>query len=447
MKYLKICSFAVLSLLLFAPAAMADIECRLQPNLDSIRAESKMEKIEDVEMRCEWGANDLLPGTVRAGNTAYVAGSTFDLVVRLSARPIDDDKMKVMLKMGGDDPRTVADESVAVAPATTAGWTEAGEISGPNIRWDDVPFPIHDGSTNDSGWDQANADSGTFMITGIYVDATGGSGSVTATADMAADGLSTDTNPTLNVPSERVTIAGIDQAMTLELSSDVKVMKVNSCVATKFNIDVDLGEGFRTAWTDIDHIRFMVSSGTITGPATAGVLTRDSASGDMVTYRVDPTNLRDSQDNVTLTIDPEPGNEGDDITVSVMFVPTHQSKAKFVTSATITVGMYVACEGDTLLFPFITSRSGFDTGIAITNTSKLDGNCGLMWDGAEATDLKKVSSMDQITFTLSNENPDFQGYLMLKCEFSGAHAYAWIVDTIHGSGAQGYLARRSPDYN
>ena len=45
MKYLKISSLLVLSLLLFVPAALADVECELRPNSQRIRMESENEEL------------------------------------------------------------------------------------------------------------------------------------------------------------------------------------------------------------------------------------------------------------------------------------------------------------------------------------------------------------------------------------------------------------------
>ena len=53
MKYLKISSLLVLSLLLFAPAAMADVECELRPSSQRIRMESQHEKLAVLTVRCE----------------------------------------------------------------------------------------------------------------------------------------------------------------------------------------------------------------------------------------------------------------------------------------------------------------------------------------------------------------------------------------------------------
>ena len=119
----------------------------------------------------------------------------------------------------------------------------------------------------------------------------------------------------------------------------------------------------------------------------------------------------------------------------------------------------------TLLFPFVTNRSGFDTGIAVSNTSydwkgtpKQRGLCmvhylGQIGDDAGMPDTATstiIEGGEQMTFTLSAGNPvwnidatpDFQGFLVIMCEFQFAHGYAFVTDG--GAGiptlAQGYLA-------
>ena len=59
----------------------------------------------------------------------------------------------------------------------------------------------------------------------------------------------------------------------------------------------------------------------------------------------------------------------------------------------------------TLLFPFVTNKSGFDTGIAITNTSSDAGSCTITHYGADAPDpwdSAEVEAKRQTTFTLSS---------------------------------------------
>ena len=40
----------------------------------------------------------------------------------------------------------------------------------------------------------------------------------------------------------------------------------------------------------------------------------------------------------------------------------------------------------TLLFPFVTNQLGFDTGLAITNTSEGSGSCTISYSGPDAPD-------------------------------------------------------------
>ena len=60
MKFLKISSLLVLSLLLFAPAALADVECELRPNSQRIRVESENEMLGAIRVRCTWEEDDIV---------------------------------------------------------------------------------------------------------------------------------------------------------------------------------------------------------------------------------------------------------------------------------------------------------------------------------------------------------------------------------------------------
>jgi len=118
-----------------------------------------------------------------------------------------------------------------------------------------------------------------------------------------------------------------------------------------------------------------------------------------------------------------------------------------------------------LLFPFVTNQAGFDTGIAIANTSADDkgtkaqaGTCTLYYFGSttgggaappNATSAV-VASGKTITWTLSAGNPTasiagapgFQGYIFAQCQFQFAHGFAFITDGFGGvpAIAEGYLA-------
>lgn len=121
----------------------------------------------------------------------------------------------------------------------------------------------------------------------------------------------------------------------------------------------------------------------------------------------------------------------------------------------------------TLLFPFVTNQSGFDTGFAISNTSEdwglsgidgQDGGCEIHYIGTDAggttpevdVTTEDVVAGEQLVWLLSSGGShgvdgalDFQGYVLAACDFQYAHGYAFITDGFGGGVpalAQGYLA-------
>jgi hypothetical protein len=112
-----------------------------------------------------------------------------------------------------------------------------------------------------------------------------------------------------------------------------------------------------------------------------------------------------------------------------------------------------------LLFPYVTSAFGFDTGIAISSTSTdpfgtsaQSGTCTLNWFGAAFTGTTPTPVINSgTTFTtltslvLSNVTGGFSGYMIAQCRFQYAHAMAFITDLGARNLAMGYLALIIPD--
>jgi hypothetical protein len=126
----------------------------------------------------------------------------------------------------------------------------------------------------------------------------------------------------------------------------------------------------------------------------------------------------------------------------------------------------VPCQTN-LLFPYVTNLAGFDTGIAIANTSSDPfssanagaGNCtlryyGMMANGSAPTKTSEttttpVAAGSTLTMILSSGggygvtgNANFQGYIIATCDFLYAHGFAFITDGPIGQArvAEGYLA-------
>jgi hypothetical protein len=133
------------------------------------------------------------------------------------------------------------------------------------------------------------------------------------------------------------------------------------------------------------------------------------------------------------------------------FADTPSSKTGFIINACST----------NLLFPFVTNQAGFDTGIAIANTS-LDpfgtktqaGSCIVNYYGnttgggaaPAAATSPSVAAGTELVFTLSGggggvaATPGFQGYIIAQCAFQYGHGFAFISDIAGQKVAEGYLA-------
>jgi hypothetical protein len=103
-----------------------------------------------------------------------------------------------------------------------------------------------------------------------------------------------------------------------------------------------------------------------------------------------------------------------------------------------------------LLFPYVTNQAGFDTAIAISNTSARprtnvakDGVCTLYYYASTPTaslkPTKQVSDLvhagQQLLFVLSSPGthglfatPGFQGYIIAECNFPNAKGFTFITD-------------------
>jgi hypothetical protein len=116
-----------------------------------------------------------------------------------------------------------------------------------------------------------------------------------------------------------------------------------------------------------------------------------------------------------------------------------------------------------LLFPFVTNIAGFDTGVAIANTSvdpygtsPQTGTVTLNYYGttsgggaapATATTTSAVPGGSELIFTLSNggnfgipATPGFEGYIIAQANFQYCHGFAFISDVGAQKLAEGYLA-------
>jgi hypothetical protein len=205
-----------------------------------------------------------------------------------------------------------------------------------------------------------------------------------------------------------------------------------------------------------------------------------SSGGGVVTYGVmdgNPFSLENISIIVNVNAPPDTANDKPAIgagTASVTFYPlstvavaSNNPRPRFVDTGDTpkTIVQIFRCT-TTLLFPFVSNDAGFDTGIAISNTSDdwigtdpQRGACTIHYigtvSGGENDKPEETSSIleggQQLVFTLSGSSPDalitgnpgFQGFIIAECEFQFAHGFAFISDGYAGPSvnvAHGYLA-------
>ena len=100
----------------------------------------------------------------------------------------------------------------------------------------------------------------------------------------------------------------------------------------------------------------------------------------------------------------------------------------------------------TLLFPFVTNKAEFDTGMVISNTSSETGSCTIEYSGADAPADRvsaPVEAGEQWIGLVSVIAKGFQGYITATCGFRDAFGFAFLANG-YGVGAptaaQSYLA-------
>jgi hypothetical protein len=127
---------------------------------------------------------------------------------------------------------------------------------------------------------------------------------------------------------------------------------------------------------------------------------------------------------------------------------------RFADTSTATSFFTIVQCTTSLLFPFLTNQAGFDTGIAIMNTTTdpfgtkpQAGTCSLNFYGQNAPPVFTTPSIasgnpdpSKYAFQLSSIAPNFEGYMIAICNFQLAHGYAFISDLGARNLAHGYLA-------
>jgi hypothetical protein len=223
---------------------------------------------------------------------------------------------------------------------------------------------------------------------------------------------------------------------------------------------------------------------TNSAPGTAFANVAASTTSSLVSYGIAPVTLSSGTGTATFeTTVADPNNLGKfnipiylvnsafavptgtttGITATVSLAPTGSTVIPnfSTTSATTLTGSTFTLCSTSLLFPFVTNQLGFDTGIAIANTSTdplgtlgatpQSGTCTLNFYGSGAPSPNSITTGSigagttagpVYAVAVSGLAAGFQGYMIAQCNFQYAHGFAFVTDGVGASGglSQGYLA-------
>lgn len=221
--------------------------------------------------------------------------------------------------------------------------------------------------------------------------------------------------------------------------------------------------------TQSNDLATLVSAGTNGSTANAtGVVTLTGGAGAAV-YEIMRSNAGnigklDIPVTVAFTANPLPGLgtatvAGNYAPVAVTLTASTEAVPRFVENPQSATTFTINSCRTNLLFPFVSNQASFDTGIAISNTSKdpfgtvvQRGACTLNYYSATNAPAAQTSIVinegEQLIFNLSLGNATqnitatagFQGYIIASCNFQYAHGFAFLSTPTQGGIAQGYLA-------
>ncbi|MBK5294907.1 MAG: hypothetical protein JJE04_24915 [Acidobacteriia bacterium] len=195
-----------------------------------------------------------------------------------------------------------------------------------------------------------------------------------------------------------------------------------------------------------------------TGSAAYEIVNADTTAIERVNIRVVVAYLANTTNNLP-SLGASTANGGLAPISTVAGASASAPLPRFVDTATNKAFLNLNSCRSNILFPFVTNQAGFDTGLAISNTSKDPFGTSLQTGACTVNFYGKVGSSDvclsfpspsitggqHFVWSLANggavtATAGFQGYVIAQCQFQYGHGYAFISDLGAQKLAQGYLA-------
>jgi hypothetical protein len=195
-----------------------------------------------------------------------------------------------------------------------------------------------------------------------------------------------------------------------------------------------------------------------TGQAVWEIVNADTTAIERINFGVVIAYLANTTNNLpSLGTSSANGNLAPLSTVST--ASTSAPIPRFVDTATNRTMLTINSCRTNILFPFVSNQAGFDTGLAIANTSKdpfgtalQTGACTVNFYGYVGTSKvclsfpsPSITGGEHFVWSLANggavtATAGFQGYVIAQCAFQYGHGYAFISDLGAQRLAQGYVA-------
>ena len=456
---------------------------RASGSVNAVRAEGMTELLRGIELLCNggggagFGAPDMIDISIEL-NTAITNDTDTDDVVQGLTYMFptqNDESLGDMDDYQGEDKEVLSDDGMAIM------WKVDSSALGISMRADEAKTVTIGGIMADASAVGNGEDiTATVMVSGVEA-----SGSPVKLADVttgldiavtAAAGLQCEAGKAVATImfTEGFNSAIRAVANNPATSPDVDESDGNSVLVLNFRGIPDgvtvmaslmgTGEAMKDDMTDLAPL--MLVTGETEGADDEGVVSLSSAGAGEVMYTFDTGLLVDlltedqfdegdirhiddgtkEWNNVEITFTWEAGEPPLDMgTVIVSYDPVSSDTddiPRYVAGPTNDVIEINDCT-TTLLFPYVVSTQGYDTGLVITNASDGKGYCTIGYSGPDAPDdmmtPKPVEGGAQWINLLSAIAPEFQGYITASCEFRDAHGFAFITDAELNL-AQGYLA-------